>query len=74
VHLGDRDVPNALVFIDKYTQVARILHPIVHAVDSLPVPARGAGMASYIDQTFGGADTAVMDILAELRRRRWLVH
>merc|ERR1712060_782795 len=69
VHLGDRDVPNALVFIDKYTQVPRILAPIVAALDKLPgVYQSSAAPRALIDKEFGDLETLRMIILQDVFR------
>lgn len=69
VHLGDRDVPNALVFIDKYTQVPRILAPMVRTLDRLPeVYNSTAAIKSFIDSEFNGLEVLRMTILQDFFR------
>ena len=69
VHLGDRDVPNALVFIDKYTQVPRILSPIVATIDRLPELCEASpAMKNLIEGKFGGIDRARKLILGDFFR------
>ncbi|RKP35794.1 hypothetical protein BJ085DRAFT_24734 [Dimargaris cristalligena] len=66
VHLGDRNVPNALMFIDKYNQVASILNPIVSCLPYYKEHAKG--LYQYILATFGNVETCKKLILADFFR------
>ena len=61
IHLGDRDVPNALTFIDKYTQVPRILAPIISCVERLGSLAESANTSQFI-KLYGGAPLLKMQM------------
>lgn len=68
IHLGDHNVPNALMFIDKYNQVARILNPIVITLRSLDRLYKKEDLKRYIDNTFGGVHECRMTILCDFFR------
>jgi hypothetical protein len=69
VHLGDHNVPNALAFIDKYTQVPRILGPLVLTMDAIEqVLMKDPGTAEYVNRMFGGARQAQQTILTDFFR------
>ena len=65
IHLGDENVPNALMFIDKYLQVPRILGPIVLCIDKLcEQSASHAGLAELVDR-MGGSESVQKLILCD---------
>lgn len=65
IHLGDHNVPNTLVFIDKYTQVARILGPLITTLNNLETACtENEGLARYL-QAYGGIEKAKRDILQD---------
>jgi Protein of unknown function (DUF2009) len=65
IHLGDRDVPNALVFIDKYTQIPRFLTPIVQFVHALPDLCTDPVLEKYVASEFGSTDHLKLAVLAD---------
>lgn len=66
IHLGDRDVPNALIFIDKYTQIPRFLSPIVSFVQSIhDTFAHDPRLKSYVVKRFGSTERLKKLVLAD---------
>ncbi|KAJ3572261.1 hypothetical protein NP233_g3203 [Leucocoprinus birnbaumii] len=68
IHMGDHNVPNALMFIDKYTQIYRILLPICNTLRQIPSLAEKPALRSYIDDEFGSVDNCVREILGDFFR------
>jgi hypothetical protein len=67
IHLGDHNVPNALMFIDKYNQVPRILNPIVSCLDKIPSLMDNPKIVPVVQQ-YGGVDKLRKTILADFFR------
>lgn len=68
IHLGDHNVPNAFVFIDKYTQVPRILNPLVSTISKIDDLVKDGNMNLYITNAFGGKEALKKEILADFFR------
>ncbi|KAG5649776.1 hypothetical protein H0H81_002074 [Sphagnurus paluster] len=68
IHMGDHNVPNALMFIDKYTQIYRILLPICNTLSQISTLATKPALRSYIDDEFGSPENLTREILGDFFR------
>ncbi|PPQ63131.1 hypothetical protein CVT24_005771 [Panaeolus cyanescens] len=68
IHMGDHNVPNALLFIDKYTQIYRILLPICNTLEQINNITAKPALRSYIDDEFGSPEGCVREILGDFFR------
>ncbi|BFZ54272.1 hypothetical protein PYCC9005_001305 [Savitreella phatthalungensis] len=68
IHLGDINVPNALVFIDKYLQVPRILNPVCTAIARMPALGKDPYLSRYLEDAFGGVDALQRAFLTDFFR------
>jgi hypothetical protein len=68
VHLGDRNVPNALMFIDKYMQIPRILQPICLCLEKIDTLQRDDPALRDFIGSYGGPDALKVLILRDFFR------
>ncbi|KAJ3272874.1 hypothetical protein HDV01_005197 [Terramyces sp. JEL0728] len=67
IHLGDHNVPNALMFIDKYTQIYRILLPIVNTLRKIDT-LNQVSLEKYVRDAFQSHEDAKKAILCDFFR------
>jgi len=71
IHLGDENVPNALIFIDKYMQVPKILQPIVLCIDKIEGESgyrSGTPGLAEVVESMGGVERLQRMILRDFFR------
>ncbi|KAF9809856.1 hypothetical protein IEO21_07217 [Rhodonia placenta] len=68
IHMGDHNVPNSLMFIDKYSQIYRILLPICNTLSQIPKLAENPALRSYIEDDFGSVESCCREILQDFFR------
>ncbi len=61
-------MPNAFMFIDKYSQIYRILLPICTTISHIPELTKKSELKKYIDGEFGGVDGCIREILGDFFR------
>lgn len=67
VHLGDDAVPNALFFLDKYTQVPNILIPFDQALLKINELVKSDSyLLEYINKEYGSVDDFKLTILQDV--------
>jgi hypothetical protein len=65
IHLGDSNVPNAFMFIDKYNQVSRLLNPIDNCLRHIDIHMKNKSLNKYITCNWGSAKGAKRAILQD---------
>eukprot|EP01084_Bolivina_argentea_P037353 69081_1 len=69
IHLGDHNVPNSLIFIDKYMQIPLILNPIVMCLTKIEeLFEDDQGVKKFVTEGYGGLKKLIKDILHDFFR------
>eukprot|EP01060_Flectonema_neradi_P009272 TRINITY_DN1661_c2_g1_i1.p2 TRINITY_DN1661_c2_g1~~TRINITY_DN1661_c2_g1_i1.p2 ORF type:complete len:455 (+),score=61.36 TRINITY_DN1661_c2_g1_i1:218-1582(+) len=65
VHMGDNQVPNGFLFIDKYTQISRIINPILCTLDEVDTIAKDKEQLEFIQSLWSSPDKLKKVILCD---------